>query len=194
MPGPVRRTCACGLIYELVYKRVKNVNFRVRADGTLAVSAPRCVSAARIDEMVCARADWVRRAQATAAQNALRAQRPAAVTKEQALALFEALSEELFPLFAQALGGRRPEIRVREMKTRWGSCTPKTGRIRINVRLAAYPPTCLEYVVAHELTHLLEPSHNACFHELLARAYPNEVRARAILRMSPRDACALQCP
>ena len=38
MPGPVRRTCACGLVYELVYKRVKNVNFRVRADGTLAVS------------------------------------------------------------------------------------------------------------------------------------------------------------
>ena len=47
MPGPVRRTCACGLVYELVYKRVKNVNFRVRADGTMAVSAPRCVSAAR---------------------------------------------------------------------------------------------------------------------------------------------------
>ena len=184
MPGPVRRTCACGLVYELVYKRVKNVNLRVRADCTLAVRAPRCASAARNDESVRARADWVRRAQAAAAQNALRAQRPAAVTKEQALALFEALSEELFPLFAQALGGRRPEIRVREMKTRWGSCTPKTGAIRINARLAAYPPTCLEMVVTHELVHLMEPSHNARFHMLLDTYCPKNREASALLRRS----------
>lgn len=62
---------------------------------------------------------------------------------------------------------------VRVMKTRWGSCTPKTGAIRINARLAAYPPECLEFVVAHELVHLLEPSHNACFHALLDEFCPD---------------------
>ncbi|HIW53811.1 MAG TPA: M48 family metallopeptidase [Candidatus Ruthenibacterium merdigallinarum] len=185
MPGPVRRTCACGLVYELVYKRVKNVNFRVRADGTLAVSAPRCVSAARIDEMVCARADWVRRAQAAAAQNALRAQRPAAVTKEQALALFEALSEELFPLFAQALGGRRPEIRVREMKTRWGSCTPAKGRITLNLRLAEYPRETARYVVAHEYAHFVRADHSPAFWAEVARAVPDWRAQRARLRGAP---------
>ena len=58
-------------------------------------------------------------------------------------------------------------LTVRSMKTRWGSCTPKTGAIRIALELAAYPPECLDMVIAHELTHLLEPSHNARFHALL---------------------------
>lgn len=79
---------------------------------------------------------------------------------------------------------------LRAMSTRWGSCTPATGRIRVNVRLAAYPPTCLDYVVAHELTHLLEPTHNARFHELLARAYPNERASRALLRRDARAVAA----
>lgn len=74
---------------------------------------------------------------------------------------------------------------LRAMKTRWGSCTIKTRRIRINVRLAAYPPECLDYVVVHELTHLLEPSHNARFHALVARVIPNEKEIRKIMRMQP---------
>lgn len=76
---------------------------------------------------------------------------------------------------------------LRDMRTRWGSCTPATGRIRVNTRLAAYPPTCLDYVVAHELTHLAEPPHNARFHRLLALAYPDEAAARALLRKEARD-------
>ena len=51
-------------------------------------------------------------------------------------------------------------VSVRSMKTRWGSCTPKTGAIRIARELATYPVECLDMVVAHELVHLLEPSHN----------------------------------
>ncbi|MFR7797561.1 MAG: M48 family metallopeptidase [Collinsella sp.] len=54
-------------------------------------------------------------------------------------------------------------VSVRSMKTRWGSCTPKTGAIRIARELAAYPIECLDMVVAHELVHLLEPSHNQRF-------------------------------
>jgi predicted metal-dependent hydrolase len=52
---------------------------------------------------------------------------------------------------------------VRKMKTKWGSCTPSLGTIRFNIELAKKPPECLEYVVVHELVHLLEPSHNYRF-------------------------------
>lgn len=71
---------------------------------------------------------------------------------------------------------------IRMMKTRWGSCTPKTGAIRINARLAAYPPECLEFVVAHELVHLLEPSHNARFHALLDEFCPDNRHLAKLLR------------
>ena len=76
---------------------------------------------------------------------------------------------------------------VRKMSSRWGSCTPKTAEIRINANLAAYPPACLGFVVAHELTHLMEPSHNKRFHMLLDVWCPGNRQAAAILRRAPRD-------
>lgn len=62
---------------------------------------------------------------------------------------------------------------IRKMKTRWGSCTPGSRSIRINLELIKKPPHCLEYVVVHELTHLIEPSHNAHFYALMDRFLPN---------------------
>lgn len=83
------------------------------------------------------------------------------------------------------IGAHATSWQLRAMSSRWGSCTPARGSIRINVRLAAYPPACLEYVVAHELAHLVEPSHNARFHAVVARAIANEPQARARLRQPP---------
>ena len=62
---------------------------------------------------------------------------------------------------------------IRSMKTRWGSCTPKTGRVRFNLELAKRSPECLEYIVVHELVHLLEASHNSRFKALMDKFYPD---------------------
>ena len=76
-------------------------------------------------------------------------------------------------------------ISVRSMKTRWGSCTPKSGAIRIARELAAYPVECLDMVVAHELVHLLEPSHNQRFHALLDTYCPNNRALSQRLKQPP---------
>ena len=76
-------------------------------------------------------------------------------------------------------------VSVRSMKTRWGSCTPKTGAIRIARELAAYPVECLDMVVAHELVHLLEPSHNQRFHALLDTCCPNNRALSQRLKQPP---------
>ena len=76
-------------------------------------------------------------------------------------------------------------VSVRSMKTRWGSCTPKTGAIRIARELAAYPIECLDMVVAHELVHLLEPSHNQRFHVLLDTYCPNNRALSQRLKQPP---------
>lgn len=76
---------------------------------------------------------------------------------------------------------------IRHMRTRWGSCTPRTGAIRIALGLAAYPRECLEFVVAHELVHLMEPSHNARFHALLDTYCPNNRAAAALLKRPAAD-------
>ena len=62
---------------------------------------------------------------------------------------------------------------IRSMKTRWGSCTPKTRRVRFNLELAKKSPECLEYIVVHELVHLLEASHNSRFKALMDQYYPD---------------------
>jgi predicted metal-dependent hydrolase len=62
---------------------------------------------------------------------------------------------------------------IRSMKTRWGSCTPKTARVRFNLELAKRSPECLEYIVVHELVHLLEASHNSRFKALMDQFYPD---------------------
>ena len=62
---------------------------------------------------------------------------------------------------------------IRSMKTRWGSCTPKSRRVRFNLELAKTSPEILEYIVVHELIHLLEASHNKKFKALMDKFYPN---------------------
>lgn len=84
-----------------------------------------------------------------------------------------------------AMGVAVSRISVHSMKTRWGSCTPKSGAIRIARELAAYPIECLDMVVAHELVHLLEPSHNQRFHALLDTYCPNNRALSQRLKQPP---------
>ncbi len=62
---------------------------------------------------------------------------------------------------------------VRRMKTKWGSCKPKKHSIRLNTDLARKPRECLEYLVVHEMAHILEPTHNARFVALIDQFMPN---------------------
>ena len=61
---------------------------------------------------------------------------------------------------------------VQQMKTKWGSCNPYARSIRLNTGLAQKPRECLEYIVVHEMTHMLEPTHNARFISLMERFMP----------------------
>lgn len=211
---------------SVVRKRVKNLNLRVRADGTVTLSIPQHLPLAHAREFLDRKGSWiaerVRRnierrpspdlagelpnriplwgklvprdsiqvnpgqavggqgaggraipGQAASDRDAGGQGAPGQTTIDQA-ALDELYRTEVLRALPDVvermearIGVHAARWSVRVMKTRWGSCTPKTGAIRINARLAAYPPECLEFVVAHELVHLLEPSHNARFHALL---------------------------
>lgn len=214
---------------SVVRKRVKNLNLRVRADGTVTLSIPQHLPLARAREFLDRKGEWIaervrcnieRRpspdlagelpdriplwgklvprdsvqansGQAASDRDGSGQGAPGQTTMDQA-ALDELYRTEVL----RALPGivERMEARigvhaarwsVRVMKTRWGSCTPKTGAIRINARLAAYPPECLEFVVAHELMHLLEPSHNARFHALLDEFCPGNRGIARRLKQQP---------
>ncbi len=73
---------------------------------------------------------------------------------------------------------------VRRMKTLWGSCNVKKGTIRLNTELARRPMESLEYIVVHELAHLIEPSHNKVFYALMDRTLPDWKMYRKELKRS----------
>lgn len=229
---------------SVVRKRVKNLNLRVRADGTVTLSIPQHLPLARAREFLDRKGDWiaerVRRnierrpspdlagelpdriplwgklvprdsinansgqavggqgaggraipGQAASGRDAGGQGAPGQTTIDQA-ALDELYRTEVLRALPDVvermearIGVHAARWSVRVMKTRWGSCTPKTGAIRINARLAAYPPECLEFVVAHELVHLLEPSHNARFHTLLDEFCPDNRGIARRLKQQP---------
>nr|WP_208458304.1 SprT family zinc-dependent metalloprotease [Burkholderia vietnamiensis] len=87
----------------------------------------------------------------------------------------EQLREAVPPLLEKwepMLGVKARRILVQHMKTKWGSCNPVTGNIRLNTDLARKPSECLEYILVHELLHLMEPTHNARFQSLMDRFMP----------------------
>lgn len=71
--------------------------------------------------------------------------------------------------------------RIRDMTSRWGTCQTQTGVITLNLQLVKRKPAYLDYVITHELTHLLEPSHNARFYALMDEFYPGWRQMRALL-------------
>lgn len=82
--------------------------------------------------------------------------------------------------------GVRVEFRgVKRMKTKWGSCTHQTKRVWLNSELAKKPLACLEYIIVHELVHLLEPKHGDRFVALLDEHLPDWRQRRDLLNSSP---------
>ncbi|NCP86662.1 MAG: hypothetical protein CO094_00670 [Anaerolineae bacterium CG_4_9_14_3_um_filter_57_17] len=83
------------------------------------------------------------------------------------------------------MGVKVNRVFVQRMKTKWGSCHSSKHNIRINSELAQKPPACLEYVVVHELAHLLEPSHNKVFVSLMNQFMPQWRQLRDELNRIP---------
>ena len=76
---------------------------------------------------------------------------------------------------------------IRDMKTRWGSCTHQTAAIRVNLRLAEKPPECLDYLILHELTHIKHPNHSRAFYADVEKHMPDWHKRRMILNGKDED-------
>ena len=88
----------------------------------------------------------------------------------------ERLKQAAPPLVAKwerLMGVAVQRVFAQRMKTKWGSCSPGAGNIRLNTDLAKKPPECLEYIVVHEMAHLLEPTHNSRFQALMDGFMPS---------------------
>lgn len=213
--------------YELVRKRVKNVNMRVKADGVVYVSANTRVSVKRIEEILAERVDFIlkavqqlktreQRSEITAEkmrwlgkeypvrvlrntservaqeQDELRVytvhpERAEEMLKQWAGERFAQLIEELNHEVRGVLrqNGLEPpptRISIKDMKTRWGSCSYTRGHISINSRLMAYPRETVLSVLWHEYAHYWHHDHSVQFYGFLERFFPDYRKRNGLLK------------
>lgn len=76
---------------------------------------------------------------------------------------------------------QNPKIKIKQMKTKWGICTPSKNEITFNLNLIKTPLECIEYVVLHELSHFKHPNHSRNFHNFVTRFMPNWKERKKIL-------------
>lgn len=212
------------LTYTLERKKVKNLNLRVKADGSVWASASPRVPAARVDAFVESRREFVRSAKARIQQRkdaetgpkqyaqgeewtyldrtirvyAVKAEWEHTEFREDRLVLFLKDPEDVekrrkmfekwwdaqcrqvfgmllkrwYPIF-QKQGVTFPGLKIRDMKTRWGTCHLQKKIITLNKRLLAAPIPCIEEVVAHEYCHFLQPDHSSRFYFCLSAVMPD---------------------
>ena len=103
--------------------------------------------------------------------------------RSQARTEFNAEIDRQFPFFA-ARGHARPTLRIKRMKSRWGSLSTR-GYINLNLALIQLPRPCLEYVVTHELCHLEHMDHGPGFHRLMDQQLPDWRARKALLNRLP---------
>ncbi len=82
-------------------------------------------------------------------------------------------AELLISKWEKEIGVKSSGYGIKRMKTRWGSCNIRTKKIWLNLALAKAPQRCFEFIIVHELVHLLEKNHNANFKKLMDRFYPD---------------------
>lgn len=157
--------------YNLQYKNVKNINLRIKTDGTVHVSANKRVSKKIIEVFIADKAPFI-----TKAQEKYRLQKQANLkqhfSQTEICDVIVELCRKHYPYYA-CRGVKFPIIKFRKMVSRWGSCQPSKGVLTFNTNLMYAPIECVEYVVLHEFTHFLQANHSKNFYSELEKVLPN---------------------
>ena len=166
------------IIYTLLRKRVKNLNLRLRDDGTVLLSVPLRCSLTQADEFIAAKSDWI-------ASHMQRLQEKAELLPElERKACCELLEQSLEDMYllVEPLGVPRPKLKVRAMRSQWGNCHWAQGYITLNAALHRCPKNLRDYVALHELLHFLHHDHGSGFYASMDALMPDWRQRRKELK------------
>jgi len=159
-----------GVPVEVIRKRIRRINLRVQADGSVSLSVPKWWATLREGEaFLMSKWDWVLKVRSEVLARPPRTQAP--VTDAERAAL-ETLLGELNATWAAKLGEPGVSWRIRRVKSVWGCCHWRSRYITYNQDLAHAPRELVEYVVVHEFTHFAEHGHGPRFYALMDARLP----------------------
>ena len=166
--------------YSLQYKKVKNINLRIKKDATVSVSANRAVPKQFIEQFIKSKENFILKA---LEQIEKREEKPSIqyFSEEEIKKIIPELCLKVYPYFKER-GIKYPQIKFRKMVSQWGNCCSDKGVLTFNTNLMYAPLECLEYVVLHEFTHFLVPNHSNSFYAELSVVCPMWRDKRKMLR------------
>lgn len=166
--------------YDLQYKNVKNINLRIKIDGSISVSANKRVSLNAIENFLKSKSAFIIKA---LERNESRNKEPRHqyFSEDKICTVILELCENIYPYF-EKLGVKYPIIKFKPMVSQWGNCHYKKGVLTFNTNLKYAPIECIEYVVAHEFTHFLHPDHSRKFYDELSKIMPDYKMRRQKLK------------
>ncbi len=169
------------LDFTLCRSRRKSMALQLNREGDLTVRAPLRVTRQQAEEFVLAHRDWIETQRRRLAEH--RAAHPEPTPEEEAR--LRALARERLPQrvahYAALMGVKPTGIKITSARSRFGSCSSKNS-LCFSWRLMAYPPEAVDYVVVHELAHILHKNHSPAFYACIARILPDHTRRRALLK------------
>ena len=166
--------------FTLYRKRIKNLRLTVKPPhGEVVVSAPRHVPESTSVAFVAGRAAWIAKHQERMASQPQPLQ-PGPETEALRRRL-KLAAPALVAHWADAMGLVPPDIAIRRMTSRWGTCNTERRRITVNLELAQRDVALLEYVIVHELAHLIERGHNTRFYSVMDAHMPDWRLRRRVL-------------
>ncbi|MCL2284442.1 MAG: M48 family metallopeptidase [Fibromonadales bacterium] len=153
---------------ELERKRVRNLRLYVsQKDLRAHLTIPFYASEKDAVEFAGSKIQWLKK---TLEQ--MKAKPPVAEISKNEIEELKKIISNLLPEWEFRLGVQAKKWKLRKMKSQWGNCKIKTGEITFSTNLIKKPMRCIEYVVAHELAHLLVANHSAKFYAVIAKHFP----------------------
>ena len=166
--------------YTLEYKRVKNINLRIKSDASVYVSASKRVSIAEIERFMRSKAEFILRA-LDKFENMPKKERVQHFGEDEIRSVITDICKKIYPVFEKR-GVKYPDIKFRRMVSRWGSCNYVKGIITFNTALKYTPYECIEYVAYHEFCHFLQSNHSPLFYRELEAVCPKHREYRKMMK------------
>lgn len=171
--------------YQLFYKKVKNINLRVKKDGTVVISAPKVVSVEKIDQFVAEKQQWILKAKQRLLHLQKQKEQEVLFSVPQCETIFSKANTRIYPIFESMLEGKAPQIQIKDMESRWGICYPSRNKIVLSRKLASKPIAAIEYVLVHEYAHFFYPHHQKTFWNMVEKILPDWKERRELLKYKP---------
>ncbi|MEE1077737.1 MAG: SprT family zinc-dependent metalloprotease [Agathobacter sp.] len=166
----------------------KNMYLRVKKpDGKIVITAPTFVTDAVIKRFVLSKKGWIKEEQSRII-NLSKEQQESPSMERQRRAFLQEDIENLLQKYEPIMNVKANGFTIRKMTTRWGSCNIKTHHLNFSYELSKVPYRYREYVVVHELSHILEPSHNEHFWNIMETYLPGAKQLRKELNQHEYNA------